>query len=297
MINFLNNKWLQLVAHIKNMRVRDGFFYLMLMVGIIIIIIIARSCSLKVTSRFTVNVGNKDVHTYKLEDHMDIIDVDSLLKNKDLSGVDTMNIDDLVLTSIDSTRDYNGRLLATIEQQAYIKDYLSNNYSIHVNLKNDNIKNKTTHYFIHCTASTYGKRHGIDYWLSFFEEQRGWSRVGYSVMIPIGGGRDTLRPYILDGYTSLEEFTYGVSGYNLFSMHIALEGGIDRFGNASNTYDLEQIKELSKIIREILCVDPCANIIGHRDISPDLNGNGVVDDNEFIKMCPSIDTRDFFNLK
>ena len=296
MLSFLKSKWVQLVTHLKLMSARERSFYLMLITGIIITIIITRSCSLDMTSTFTVNVGNKDVHTYELEDHMDIINVDSLLQNKDMSGIDTINIEDLVLVSADSTRDYNGRLPATLEQQAYVKDYLSDNYSIHVNLQNKDIKNKTTHYFIHCTASAYGKKHGLDYWLSFFKEQRGWSRVGYSVMIPIGGGRDTLRPYVLDGYTSLEEFTYGVSGYNLFSMHIALEGGIDRFGNASNTYDIEQIKELSKIIGEILCVDPHANILGHRDISPDLNGNGIIEENEFIKMCPSIDTKEYFNL-
>ena len=36
---------------------------------------------------------------------------------------------------------------------------------------------------------------------------------------------------------------------------------------------------------------PGAKIIGHRDTSPDLNGNGIVEPCEFIKACPSFDAK------
>lgn len=32
-----------------------------------------------------------------------------------------------------------------------------------------------------------------------------------------------------------------------------------------------------------------ARVIGHRDTSPDLNGNGVIEPYEFIKGCPCFD--------
>jgi N-acetylmuramoyl-L-alanine amidase len=34
---------------------------------------------------------------------------------------------------------------------------------------------------------------------------------------------------------------------------------------------------------------PKAVILGHRDTSPDLNGNGIVEPCEWLKECPSFD--------
>lgn len=34
---------------------------------------------------------------------------------------------------------------------------------------------------------------------------------------------------------------------------------------------------------------PAARILGHRDLSPDLNNDGKITPNEFIKACPSFD--------
>ena len=36
---------------------------------------------------------------------------------------------------------------------------------------------------------------------------------------------------------------------------------------------------------------PRAKICGHRDFSPDKNGNGVIDPWEYIKACPCFDAR------
>ena len=35
-------------------------------------------------------------------------------------------------------------------------------------------------------------------------------------------------------------------------------------------------------------------VIGHRDTSPDRNGDGIISPNEFIKMCPCFDVRNEF---
>ena len=32
-------------------------------------------------------------------------------------------------------------------------------------------------------------------------------------------------------------------------------------------------------------------VAGHRDFSPDLNGNGEIEPHEWIKMCPCFDVR------
>jgi N-acetylmuramoyl-L-alanine amidase len=37
---------------------------------------------------------------------------------------------------------------------------------------------------------------------------------------------------------------------------------------------------------------PQAEILGHRDISPDTNHNGIVDPWEYIKACPCFNVRE-----
>lgn len=36
-------------------------------------------------------------------------------------------------------------------------------------------------------------------------------------------------------------------------------------------------------------------MVGHRDLSPDLNGDGVVRENEWVKACPCFDAK-LYNL-
>jgi N-acetylmuramoyl-L-alanine amidase len=37
---------------------------------------------------------------------------------------------------------------------------------------------------------------------------------------------------------------------------------------------------------------PKARISGHRDFSPDLNHNGIVEPSEWIKQCPCFDAKE-----
>jgi N-acetylmuramoyl-L-alanine amidase len=38
---------------------------------------------------------------------------------------------------------------------------------------------------------------------------------------------------------------------------------------------------------------PNATILGHRDLSPDKNGDGVIERSEWVKHCPSFDVREW----
>lgn len=38
---------------------------------------------------------------------------------------------------------------------------------------------------------------------------------------------------------------------------------------------------------------PDVKIIGHRDLSPDLNGNGIIEPFEFMKACPSFEVSEW----
>ena len=46
---------------------------------------------------------------------------------------------------------------------------------------------------------------------------------------------------------------------------------------------------MAEYVRDFNAKHPNVKIIGHRDLSPDLNGNGVIEPFEFMKACPSFD--------
>ncbi|CDC98944.1 n-acetylmuramoyl-L-alanine amidase [Prevotella sp. CAG:474] len=54
---------------------------------------------------------------------------------------------------------------------------------------------------------------------------------------------------------------------------------------------VEQKSSLRKLLKLLRKKYPEAIIQGHRDFSPDLNGNGRVDPAERIKVCPCFDAK------
>lgn len=86
----------------------------------------------------------------------------------------------------------------------------------------------------------------------------------------------------------------GVKGYNSVSLHISYIGGIEtRAGKqvAVDNRTVAQRTSIERLLRELRGRYPNAVILGHRDLSPDRNGNGIVDPWERIKECPSYDAK------
>lgn len=77
-----------------------------------------------------------------------------------------------------------------------------------------------------------------------------------------------------------------VSGHNADTIGIAYEGGLNAGGSAADTRTAAQRRSLAALLRVLLLIYPGARICGHRDYSPDLNGDGIIEPNEYIKMCP-----------
>jgi N-acetylmuramoyl-L-alanine amidase len=87
-------------------------------------------------------------------------------------------------------------------------------------------------------------------------------------------------------------------GYNTNSIGICYEGGIIAGGRANvashakDTRTDAQKKEIKNIIidlyHELGDYQDCTDIkhVGHRDLSPDKDGNGVIDPWEYMKQCP-----------
>ena len=112
-------------------------------------------------------------------------------------------------------------------------------------------------------------------------KRKGWKAPGYHYVVDANGN---IRRLLKE-----EEVANGVYGYNQNSIHIAYMGGIDAQGKAVDNRTPEQRKALRLKVEELKQEYPEADVLGHRDISPDKNGNGIVDPWERIKECPCFD--------
>lgn len=156
---------------------------------------------------------------------------------------------------------------------------------------------------IHCTAGFSLIPAIENFW--YKEKSKGglgWKNPGYHIIIYENGekwyfGKDG--KYLQDvTKLDLSKVTNGVLGFNQETVHISYIGGIDK-KNVSKSVDTRTAEQKASIIEAIKLVqdllvkagqDPAnVKIQGHRDFSPDKNGNGVIDSWERIKECPSFD--------
>lgn len=144
---------------------------------------------------------------------------------------------------------------------------------------------------IHCSAG-FGNKASIE----AFWKSKGWSSPGYHMLIDTDGTVHKLLDF--------DKISNGVLGFNAETINISYIGGVENIGTKKNpiwkgkdTRTVEQKCALN------FCIDKaiewlkengndCKNvkIQGHRDFSPDKNGNGVIEVWERNKECPSFDT-------
>lgn len=131
---------------------------------------------------------------------------------------------------------------------------------------------------VHCTAGS--QRQTVGELMREFR-RRGWRNPGYHYVVTADGVVHIL----------LEEagISNGVKGYNATAIHVAYTGGIDAGGHPVDNRTEAQRAALSGLLADLHRRYPDAVITGHRDLSPDTNGNGVVDPWERVKECPCFD--------
>ncbi|BFU65365.1 N-acetylmuramoyl-L-alanine amidase [Rodentibacter abscessus] len=153
---------------------------------------------------------------------------------------------------------------------------------------------------IHCSATQNGKplrsstqtaAQVIDGW----HAKRGFKRhpirvkqfnphlkhLGYHFVIDTDGTVETGRQ---EG-----EIGAHVKGHNAHSLGICLVGGITPNKRNHGEYTEKQWQALHRLLRQLEAKYPSADICGHRDLSPDLNGDGTITSNEWMKDCPCFD--------
>lgn len=143
------------------------------------------------------------------------------------------------------------------------------------------------HIFVHCTATS--QQTTVAALLSAFK-RRGWTAPGYHYVIRADGHIVKLLDELF--------IANGVAGHNMNSIHVAYIGGIGADGRPADNRTTGQKASLLTLLRLLRSKYPAARILGHRDISPDLNGNGRVDPWERIKACPCFDAeKEYRHLK
>lgn len=132
----------------------------------------------------------------------------------------------------------------------------------------------------HCSATSPGQdigAHEIDTW----HKARGWDGIGYTLVIRRDG---TVEP----GRT-LDQVGAHVKGYNRRSVGVCMIGGVDKAGKSENNFTQAQWASSEAVALFLRKMYPDAKILGHRDLSPDLDGDGVIEQHEWLKDCPCFD--------
>lgn len=155
-------------------------------------------------------------------------------------------------------------------------------------MSNPRALSRISEIIIHCAATPNGQwftAKDIDAW----HKQRGFNRspalaqysplkhIGYHFVIGLKGG-------VVIG-RRLDETGAHCVGHNTQSIGICLIG-TDRFTQAQ----WQALKTLVEVMQDKF---PGIRILGHRDTSPDLNGDGVIRPNEWVKTCPGFSVTDW----
>ncbi len=138
---------------------------------------------------------------------------------------------------------------------------------------------------LHCSATNEGQNFTIAD-ITRWHNQRGFKTIGYHFVIYLDGsihkGRD------------ISEIGAHVVGQNSNSIGICYIGGLDSNGKAKDTRTEAQKASMVKLVAELKGQFPNAEVLGHRDYSPDRNGDGIIEEWEWMKSCPCFDVKKEF---
>jgi N-acetyl-anhydromuramyl-L-alanine amidase AmpD len=141
-------------------------------------------------------------------------------------------------------------------------------------------RKKTTLIVVHVTATPPSLDIGAAE-VDRMHKAQGWSGIGYGGIIRRDGRLEMGRGWDMIGAH--------VAGYNSISVGLAMVGGVDANGKPEHNATLAQMATLEHTLRVLQDKYPDAGICGHRDLSPDGDGDGIIEPHEHIKACPCFD--------
>jgi N-acetylmuramoyl-L-alanine amidase len=130
---------------------------------------------------------------------------------------------------------------------------------------------------VHCTAGPQDQKTTDikHYWAKVL----GWKSYGYHYLINKDGS--------VENITDISKPTNGVKGFNANSIHVCYKGGM----NGKDTRTSEQKAALERVLKLLKVQFPQAKIRGHRDFSPDKNGDWIIDAADWLKLCPCFNAK------
>lgn len=137
---------------------------------------------------------------------------------------------------------------------------------------------------VHCSATKAGQDFtaaDINCW----HRERGFNGIGYHYVIRLDGKLEKGRDVSLAGAHC--------RGWNERSVGICYIGGLDANGRPADIRTNAQKRVLYQIIMDLQREYNILQVLGHRDTSLDLNGDGVIEPYEYVKACPCFDVREF----
>ena len=148
------------------------------------------------------------------------------------------------------------------------------------------MRHRTDSIVIHCSATAPDSDIGVDE-IDSWHKARGWSGVGYHAVIRRDGQVEFGRHF--------DEPGAHVQGQNFRSVGVCLVGGVNEEAEPEDNFTEEQMESLLQTVQFLRLAYPEATVLGHRDLSDDLDGDGVVEEWEWVKDCPCFDVRDWWN--
>lgn len=141
---------------------------------------------------------------------------------------------------------------------------------------------------IHCSATPNGKPVSLEV-IRQEHLRRGFpGGIGYHYIITPDGKRNATRPEAMPGCH--------IKGLNSNSIGICLIGGLGGPDKLNpGLYTVAQWEELAKLVKDIQTRYPGVKTVGHRDTSPDLDGDGIVESHEWVKLCPCFSVEEWIN--
>lgn len=136
---------------------------------------------------------------------------------------------------------------------------------------------------VHCSATPAAMDIGRDE-INEWHLANGWSGIGYHHVIRRDG--------TVEGGRALSEQGAHVKGHNRNTWGICMVGGVKQDGKTpEDNFTPEQYRSLKSMLTTYRSLAPGLSIVGHRDCSPDLNGDGQITKDEWVKDCPCFDVR------
>lgn len=146
-------------------------------------------------------------------------------------------------------------------------------------------RERTDYIVFHCSATPPSQDIGAQE-INGMHLARGWSGIGYHYVVRRNGDIELGRPLWAVGAH--------VKGFNTNSVAVCWVGGVNEDGEPEDNRTPVQKEIMAGIAIALKLTYREAQLKGHRDFSPDVDGDGEIEEWEWMKACPCFDVEEWW---